>query len=151
MNNLNSILIEGNLTQDPELNVVASGKSVCRFSIATNRYYRNAEKVLVSEVTYVNIDTWGGLAEGCAKYLHKGRGARIVGRLKQDRWQDDDKKMHERYVVVAEHVEFHPENHRENPAPVAADCVVEADEDTGTDQESMVFEEPPKSRKAKNA
>jgi single-strand DNA-binding protein len=151
MNNLNSILIEGNLTQDPELNVVASGKSVCRFSIATNRYYRNAEKALVSEVTYVDIDTWGSLAEGCAKYLHKGRGARIVGRLKQERWQGDDNRMHERYVVVAEHVEFHPESQRENPAPVAADGVVEPEEETGAEPESMVFEEPPKSRKAKNA
>ena len=145
------VVIEGNLTQDPEITVLASGKSVCRFSIATNRYYRNAEKAMVSEVTYVDIDTWGALAEGCSKYLHKGRGARIVGRLKQERWQGDDSRMHERYVVVAEHVEFHPESQRENPAPVTADCATEAEEDTTTEQESMVFEEPPKSRKAKHA
>lgn len=108
MNNLNSVLIEGNLTQDPELSVVPSGRSVCRFAIASNRYFRNSEKELVSEVSYVNVDTWGALAESCGKYLEKGRGVRVVGRLKQDRWQGEDEKIRERYVVVAEHVEFHP-------------------------------------------
>lgn len=109
MNNLNSILIEGNLTDDPKLTTVPSGRSLCRFSIASNRYYRNAEKELVNEVSYIDIDTWGALAEGCAKYLHKGRGVRVVGRLKQEKWQGDDEKTHQRHVVVAEHVEFHPE------------------------------------------
>jgi single-strand DNA-binding protein len=110
MNNLNSVLIEGNLTQDPQTNVLPSGKSVCRFSIASNRYYRNPAKELINEVSYIDIDTWGSLAEGCAKYLHKGRGVRIVGRLKQERWQTDDGKTHDKHIVVAEHVEFHPES-----------------------------------------
>ena len=57
-------------------------------------------------MTYIAVDTWGTLAENCSKYLHKGRGVRVVGRLRQDRWQDEEDKLHERFVVVAEHVEF---------------------------------------------
>ena len=147
------VVIEGNLTQDPELTTTATGKSVCRFSLATNRYYRNSEKTLINEVTYVNIDTWGGLAEGCAKYLHKGRGARVVGRLKQDRWEGEDNRMHDRYVVVAEHVEFHPENTKERTTENSSQNEVGllVDDELSAENESMVFEEPPKSRKAKNA
>ncbi len=106
MNNLNSVLIEGNLTHDPNLTTLPSGKNVCRFSIATNYYYRNKEKELISDVTYVNIDTWGGLAESCDKYLKKGRGVRVVGRLRQERWNDDEGRPREKYIIVAEHVEF---------------------------------------------
>ena len=106
MNNLNSVLIEGNLTHDPSLTTLPSGKNVCRFSIATNYYYRNKEKELISDVTYVNIDTWGGLAESCDKYLKKGRGVRVVGRLRQERWNDEEGRPREKYIIVAEHVEF---------------------------------------------
>ncbi|MFA5468472.1 MAG: single-stranded DNA-binding protein [Sphaerochaetaceae bacterium] len=106
MNNLNSILIEGNLTRDPNLTVLDSGRNVCNFAIATNYYYRNKEKDLVNEVTYINVDAWGALAENCSKYLRKGRGVRVVGRLKQERWNDDDGERKERFTIVAEHVEF---------------------------------------------
>jgi len=109
MNNLNSILIEGNLTQDPESMITQSGRSLCTFSIASNRYYRNASKDLINEVSYIDIDTWGSLAEGCARNLKKGIKVRVVGRLKHDRWSDEQGNARERYVIVAEHVEFHPE------------------------------------------
>jgi len=144
MNNLNSILIEGNLTRDPELNTIPSGRNVCRFSIATNRYYRDAEKNLVNEVTYVDVDCWGSLADGCAKYLRKGRGVRVVGRLKQDRWQGEDDKMRERYVVVAEHVEFQPEPNKGDVAQVEEPSV-----EAETDENGMVFEQPGESKKKK--
>jgi single-strand DNA-binding protein len=139
MNNLNSVLIEGNLTQDPELNVIPSGRSVCHFSIASNRYYRNSDKELVSEVSYVNVDTWGALAENCGKYLEKGRGVRVVGRLKQDRWQGEDEKIRERYVVVAEHVEFHPIRNKNGSIDDGTDEISElASQVVDAD---MVFEE----------
>ncbi len=100
------VVIEGNLTRDPNLTTLPSGSKVCNFSIATNYYYRNKEKEMVGEVTYVNINTWGGLAETCEKYLRKGRGVRIVGRLKQERWDDDEGNPREKFLIVAEHVEF---------------------------------------------
>ncbi len=107
------VVIEGNLTHDPNLTTLPSGKNVCRFSIATNYYYRNKEKELISDVTYVNIDTWGGLAESCDKYLKKGRGVRVVGRLRQERWNDEEGRSREKYIIVAEHVEFQGKPSRE--------------------------------------
>jgi single-strand DNA-binding protein len=53
--------------------------------------------------------TWAKLAENCNNLGHKGRGVRVVGRLKQERWNGSDGKAHSRVAIVAEHVEFRPE------------------------------------------
>ena len=61
------------------------------------------------EVSFFDISCWTRLAEVCSEYLKKGRGVRVVGRLKQDRWTDADGKPHSRIEIVAEHVEFKPQ------------------------------------------
>src|SRR5476651_2845975 len=87
---LNSVNIMGNLTRDPELKYTPSGKSVCSLSIANNRVYsKGSEKV--TEVSYFDVEVWGVVAENCAKYLKKGNGVIVEGRLKQDRWEKDGK------------------------------------------------------------
>ncbi|NQT57471.1 MAG: single-stranded DNA-binding protein [Bacteroidetes bacterium] len=106
MNNLNSVIIEGNLTRDPEEVSTPKGTPLCKFTIATNRYYKNGEQQQQQEVSFFAVETWAKLASSCSSYLEKGRGVRVVGRLKQERWTGTDDKRHERIVVVAEHVEF---------------------------------------------
>jgi len=111
MNNLNSVLVEGNLVRDPELSYTSKGTAVCKFSLACNRSFKQDDQVQ-KEVSYFDISTWTRLAEVCGEYLKKGRGVRVVGRLKQDRWSDSDGKPHSRVAIVAEHVEFKPQiNH----------------------------------------
>lgn len=107
MNSLNSILMEGNLTRDPELKTTPKGTNVCTFTVASNRYYKKDEEQQ-QEVSFFPVEVWAGLADTCNQYLRKGRGVRVVGRLKQDRWKDQDEKNHERFKIVAEHVEFKP-------------------------------------------
>lgn len=108
MNNLNSVLIEGNLVRDPDLSYTSKGTAVCKFSVACNRAFKQDDQ-LQKEVSYFDVSTWTRLAEVCGEYLKKGRGVRVVGRLKQDRWQDTDGKPHSRVLIVAEHVEFKPQ------------------------------------------
>ena len=108
MNNLNSILIEGNLVRDPELSYTAKGTAVCKFSVACNRFFKQDDETQ-KEVSFFDISCWTRLAEVCSEYLKKGRGVRVVGRLKQDRWTDADGKPRSRIEIVAEHVEFKPQ------------------------------------------
>lgn len=112
MNNLNSILIEGNLVRDPELKYTPKGAAVCTFALASNRYWKQDDEVQ-QEVSYFDVSTWNRQAEVCGEYLKKGRGVRVVGRLKQDRWTDPDGKTRSRVLIVAEHVEFKPQVNRE--------------------------------------
>jgi single-strand DNA-binding protein len=112
MNNLNSILIEGNLVRDPLLRTTVKGTSVCTFSLASNRYFKQ-DTGFEQEVSFFEVETWSKLAERSYNLGRKGRGVRVVGRLKQDRWTGQDGKSHSRIMIVAEHVEFKPEFNKE--------------------------------------
>ena len=108
MNNLNSILIEGNLVRDPLHRVTPKGTSLCTFSLACNRYHKS-DSGLEQEVSFFDIETWTRLADNCYNLGRKGRGVRVIGRLKQDRWVDTEGKTRSRVTIVAEHVEFKPD------------------------------------------
>ena len=100
------VVIGGNLTADPQLQQLSSGKQLCKFAVASNRYYRNSEKELIQETAFINVETWDTLAQTCSMYLNKGKKVRVIGRLKQERWQTEDESHRERHCIVAEHVEF---------------------------------------------
>lgn len=108
MNSLNSILIEGNVVRDPVMRETPRGSLVCTFSLASNRFYRQDEET-EQETSFFEVETWSKLAEVCSKNCGKGRGIRVVGRLKQDRWTGSDGKNYSKIKVVAEHVEFKPQ------------------------------------------
>jgi single-strand DNA-binding protein len=112
MNNLNSILLEGTLVRDPLMKTTAKGTSLCTFSIATNRFFKQ-DTGFEKEVSYFDVETWAKLADSCQNLGHKGRGVRVVGRLKQNRWNDADGKTRSKVSIVAEHVEFRPEFRKE--------------------------------------
>jgi single-strand DNA-binding protein len=101
---LNNVSMIGNLTRDPEMRYTASGKAVCNLSIANNRVYsKNGEKT--TEVSYFDVEVWGVIAENCVKYLSKGSGIAIEGRLRQDRWEKDGKTQ-SRVRIVANNIHF---------------------------------------------
>ena len=108
MNNLNSILIEGNLVRDPLYRTTPKGTPVCNFTLASNRFFKQ-DSGLEKEVSFFDVETWAKLAENCYNLGHKGRGVRVVGRLKQERWSGSDGKAHSKITIVAEHVEFRPD------------------------------------------
>jgi single-strand DNA-binding protein len=105
MNSLNSVLIEGNLTADPERREHSSGAVLCKFTVASERFYSQAGDKK-KEVSFFDVEVWNLEAERCLKALSKGSGVRVVGRLKQDRWTDRDGKAHSKVKVVGESVEF---------------------------------------------
>ena len=90
-----------------ELAYTTKGTAVCKFSVACNRFFKPEEE-MQKEVSYFDVSTWARLAEVCGEYLKKGRGVRVVGRLRQDRWTDPEGKLRSRIEIVAEHVEFKP-------------------------------------------
>jgi single-strand DNA-binding protein len=108
MNSLNSIIVEGNVVRPPEIRETAKGTPVCTVGVAVNRWYKGTDGVLQKEVSFFDVDTWGQLAKACSETCQKGRGIRVVGRLKQSRWQDSEGKNKSKVCIVAEHVEFKP-------------------------------------------
>ncbi len=129
MNSLNQIILEGNVVRQPETKGTASGFTVCSFPIAVNRKIKAQDGQFQDEVSYFDIDTFGQLAETCSKWAPKGRGVRVVGRLKQNRWKDEEGKSHSRIKIIAEHVEFKSFNKKPENAPEKAGPAEEAMED----------------------
>jgi len=140
---LNSVNIMGNLTRDPEMKYIPSGKAVCSLSIANNRVYtKNGEKV--TEVSYFDVEVWGIAAENCAKYLLKGSGIIVEGRLRQDRWEKDGKTQ-SRVRITANAVHFLPkkQNNAAEPQPAASadDRQTETQTAAVTSPEDIAWEE----------
>ncbi len=130
MNNLNSIILEGNLTRDPVMDKTPKGTAVCHFTVASNRYYKS-EGERQEEVGFFDVEVWSRLAETCNEYLLKGRGVRVVGRLKQDRWSNADGEPRSRIHIVGEHVEFRarPKVESAVDAESSAESVTEAEKE----------------------
>lgn len=99
---MNSIILIGRLTKDPELRYTQAGKAVCSFTLAVDRPYSGDKK----EADFINILVWNKVGENCAQYLSKGRKAAVQGRLQIRSYEDNNGQR--RYVteVVANSVEF---------------------------------------------
>ena len=100
-------MVYGNLTRDPELKALPSGNQVTTFSIATNRVYNDRDGKRQESVDYHNIVVFGKQAENVAKYLTKGSGAFIEGRMQTRSWDKDGQKQY-RTEVIADFVQFGP-------------------------------------------
>ncbi len=108
MNQLNSLILEGNLVRDAVLAEPAPGFKKCNFSVGVNRFYKNRKNEDVNEVSFFDVEAYGKMAEYCESKAKKGRGVRVVGRLKQDTWKDSEGKTASRIYVIAEHIEYKP-------------------------------------------
>lgn len=106
MNQLNSLIIEGNCVEKATISEPKAGFKVCKFSVGVNRLFKNQNGEEVNEVSYFDAECYGKLAEMCEGRLEKGKGVRIVGRMKQDRWTDKTGKTLSRVFIVCEHIEF---------------------------------------------
>jgi single-strand DNA-binding protein len=101
----NQVTLMGNLTRDPELRTTPNGSSVCSFSLALNRSYKNADGDWQEVTDFIDIVAWGPLGERVAQYLTKGRPALVSGRLQSRSWEQDGQKR-SKVEVVAQDVTF---------------------------------------------
>lgn len=102
---MNRVILIGNLTRDPELRTTASGVSVCNFSIAVNRRFRNAQTGQ-QETDYFNVIAWRQLGELCSRYLAKGRKVAVVGSIQTLSYEAKDGSKRMTWDIVADEVEF---------------------------------------------
>ena len=91
MNTLrNKVQLIGNLGKDPEIVNLESGKTLAKFSIATNDSYKNAQGEKVTDTQWHNIVAWGKTAQIVEKYVTKGKEVAIEGKLTTRSWEDKD-------------------------------------------------------------
>jgi len=107
MANYNKVFLMGNLTRDPELRYTQGGSALVKFGLAVNRKYRNKNtQELVEETCFVDVEGWGAQAETFSRYMRKGRGVFVEGRLRLDSWESKEGQKRNRLVVVMEAFQF---------------------------------------------
>lgn len=104
MNQLNQILIEG-IAENLKIN-----EKCAEFQISAKRFYLNANGEHEEEASVFDCVAWGNLKDCLVRVFGEKseRPVRIVGRLKQNRWKDENGNCHSKAVIVCEHIEFKP-------------------------------------------
>lgn len=97
---LNSVVIIGRLTRDPEMRHTQSGTAVCNFTLAVDR--RKKE----DGADFIDCVAWQKTAELVSQYLGKGRQCAVNGRLQVRSYEDKDGNKRKAVEVVAESVVF---------------------------------------------
>ena len=100
---MNSVVLIGRLTRDPELRYTTSQMAVATFSLAIDRPVRAGKE---RETDFPRITVFGKQAENCEKYLAKGRMAAVQGRLQTGSYTNKDGVKVYTTDVVADRVEF---------------------------------------------
>lgn len=104
---INSVSVTGNLTRDPELKATAGGTGVLSMGVAVNERRKDPETGEWGDYpSYVDCVVFGNRAEALARILAKGAKVAVHGRLRQDRWQDQDGRNRSRIEVVADEVDL---------------------------------------------
>lgn len=106
MRGFSKAIITGNLTRDPELRSTTGGASVCSFSVAVNRVYRDGSGEQKEEVSFIDCSAWNKLGEMIAQYAKKGSGVLVSGRLHQRSWEDKDGNKRSSVEIVVEDFNF---------------------------------------------
>lgn len=110
---INTVVLVGRLTKDPDLKYTQSGIAVTRFTLAVNRPFSNQQGQ--READFVNCVTWRKQAENTANYLKKGSLTGIEGRIQTSNFEGKDGKMVFVTEVVADSVQFlEPKNSNAN-------------------------------------
>ncbi len=105
--NINSVVVTGNLTRDPELRSTPSGTSVCKLRVAVNsRRKDGASGEWVDKPNYFDVTVWGAQGENCANYLSKGRPVAVQGRLDWREWESQEGQKRQAVEIIAESVQF---------------------------------------------
>jgi single-strand DNA-binding protein len=104
--NINSVVVTGNLTKDPELRHLDSGTAVCKLRIAVNSRRKSSSGEWTDKPNYFDVTVWGAQGENCATYLSKGRPVAVQGRLEWREWEAQDGGKRQSVEIIAESVQF---------------------------------------------
>jgi single-strand DNA-binding protein len=103
MSSYNKVILMGNLTRDPELRYTSNQTAICKFGLAVNRRFKDAQSgEWKEEPTFIDVTIFGARAEPFARYHTKGKPAFIEGSLRLDTWDDKNGggKRSKLYVVA---------------------------------------------------
>ena len=101
MNNLNRVIINGNLTTDCKLERGKTGTAYGGFCIAVHSSEKK-DGEWVDTVSYFEVKAFGKLFESQHPYLNKGANVTVEGKLKQENWETKEGEKRHKIVIVSD-------------------------------------------------
>ena len=101
---INSVVLMGRLTYEPELKRTPSGVSVINLQVACDRNY--VAKGEERKADFIDCIAWRQTAEFISRYFHKGSMIAIEGSIQTENFTDKDGNKRKLVTVVANNVSF---------------------------------------------
>lgn len=99
---MNSVVLIGRLTRDPEVAYTNNGTAITKLMLAINRPRRDGQE---QSADFIRVTVFGKQAETCERYLSKGRQTAIHGRIETGSYTKDGQTIYTT-DVIADNVEF---------------------------------------------
>jgi len=128
MSDLNSVCFTGNLTKQAELKTTSGGCSISEFTLACNGSEKDKEGKWVERPDFFDCKLIGKRAAALNQYLTQGQKVSVEGRLRQDRWKDNDGNNHYRIRIVVDNLVLCGGRKPEHTAPESS-SMPEPDDD----------------------
>ncbi|MDP9067668.1 MAG: single-stranded DNA-binding protein [Actinomycetota bacterium] len=100
----NSVTIVGNVTDDPELRFTPSGLPVANFTVAVNSRVKKGDQWEDRNDGFFRCSCWRDMAENVAESLQKGTRVMVIGRLQEQKWEDNDGGKRSRIEIQVDEV-----------------------------------------------
>ena len=101
---INSVVLMGRLTYDPELRTTPNGISVVRIQLACDRnFQRSGEE---RKADFIDVTAWRQTAEFISRYFRKGSMIAVEGSIQTENFTDKDGNKRKSVQVVANNVSF---------------------------------------------
>ncbi len=110
---INSVIILGRLTSNPELRISKNGKKVLTIAVAVERkYLQNSERL----TDFFNVVAWEKIADFIYSYFRKGSIIAIQGNLQTRTYEDKQGNKRKAVEIIAENVSLGNEMKKESSA-----------------------------------
>lgn len=101
---MNKQFLIGNVCADPTMSATPSGVTVCTFTVASDRRFRDAHGEKVTD--FFRVQAWRQLGDVCGKYVRKGMQVGVIGELQPRLYEAKDGTTRMSLDVSADDVEF---------------------------------------------
>ena len=101
----NTVVVVGNLTDDPELRFTPQGVAVANFRLAVSRRVKDESGAWKDgETSFFRISCWRQLAENVAESLTRGSRTMVAGRLRMRQWETQEGEKRSVVEIEADEV-----------------------------------------------
>ena len=132
---LNTAVIMGRLTADPELRTTQSGLSVTSFTVAVDRAYKSGDE---RQTDFINVVAWRSTADFVTRFFTKGQMIAVQGSIQTRNYEDKNGNKRTAVEIVADSVSFCGGKSESNNS-VNASQPVSPNLDIDVDEEGLPF------------